>query len=207
MAGKKQAETAVLPVDFARQFDIPSAQVYRAVKAGFFASVSWTDPATKKVWLYPLAAKKHWDANRDHTKTDNLKRAAKATNDKLGTKRERSATKPPAAATQASHPAETIGESIAEIKRKSAQIKLQSDALDLQRKRGSLVDKGKVYSALFEVGKELRLAFQSIPDRVVDAMLAAGNRAEAHALLAKEIQQQLERMADAIGRDLIPPEQ
>lgn len=199
MAKKSGNENPVLAAEFARLYGLQVSQIYRAIKAGFFSSCSWTDPKTNKVWLYPLAAKRYWDENRDHSKTENLKKAAKATNEKLGSTRGRSATKPP---TELVAPDKAI-ESIAELKRKSMQIRLQSDALDLQKKRGTLVDKAKVYSALFDVGKELRLAFLSIPDRVVDAMLAAQNRADAHLILAKEIQQQLERMADAISRDSI----
>lgn len=188
--------------EFARMFDLSPSQVYRATKAGFFASCSYVDETTGKVWLYPTAAKSHWDKNRDHEKAANLTKAAKATNSRPRQKKEYA--KPPAAAVGAQEP---MGDSMAELKRKSLQLKLQSDALDLQKKRGILVDKSKVYAELFEVGKEIRLALLTIPDRVVDAMLAADNRTEAHAVLAREIHEHLQRIADRIAGGLNVGEQ
>jgi hypothetical protein len=201
MAKKSTSEIPVLGPEFARMFNIPPAQVYRAAKAGFFSSCSYVDEKTGKVWLYPKAAKAHWDTTRDHNKAANLTKSAAAANGKPKRER-REYAKPPAAATGGS-PDSAIVESVAELKRKGLQLKLQSDALDLQRKRGALVDKSKVYSALFEVGKEIRLAFLSIPDRVVDAMLSAGSRTEAHAILSKEIHDHLQRIADRISGDVI----
>lgn len=201
MAKSSTKETPVLGPEFARMFDLSPSQVYRATKAGFFASCSYLDEKTGKVWIYPTAGKKHWDENRDHTKAENLTKAAKVTNSRPRAAKQYA--KPPAAAVGAVD----VSESVAELKRQALRLKLQSDALDFQRKRGSVVEKAKVYAALFEVGKEIRLALQSIPDRVVDAMLAANNRTEAHAILAREIHEHLERIAERIAGDLIQGEQ
>lgn len=201
MAKKSTKETPVLGSEFAKMFGIPPAQVWRATKKGFFSSCSFTDEKTGKVWIYPTAGKRHWDTDRDHAKTANQAKAAAVTNGKP--RRERSKEKPPAAAIGGGDNETEVVASIAELKRKAIQLKLQSDALDLQRKRGALVDKSKVYAALFEVGKEIRLAFQSIPDRVVDAMLAAGNRTAAHAILSREIHDHLQRIADRISADVV----
>lgn len=200
MAKKTTSETPVLGSEFARMFDLPAAQVYRAAKAGFFASCSFVDDKTGKVWIYPKAGKSHWDKNRDASKSAAMAKGAAVANSKP--KKRKAYAKPPAAATNTG-PEQAFGESVAELKRKSLQLKLQSDALDLQRKRGALVDKAKVYSALFEIGKEIRLGLQSIPDRVVDAMLAADNRTEAHAILAREIHDHLERIAGRISGEII----
>jgi hypothetical protein len=74
--------------------------------------------------------------------------------------------------------------------------------LAYKEKLGSLVDKDKVYKSLFEMGQELRAAFLAIPDRVVDEMLAATTRHEAHSILYKAINAELEKMADFASRDI-----
>lgn len=205
MAKEKATETPVLGPDFARLYGLPPSQVYRAIKSGFFAGCSYVDPKTGKVWLYPSAAKSCWDKNRDHTKAANLAKAATVTNGKLGPKRTRLAAKVPDAAKPPGDVPEVVN-STADLKNQALRIKIQFDALELQKRRGILVDKSRVYSALFEIGKEIRLALLTIPDRTVDAMLAAGNRAEAHSILLKEIHDNLDRISETISRDFIKNE-
>lgn len=76
-----------------------------------------------------------------------------------------------------------------------AAIKLQMDSMELQKKKGQLVEKDKVNKELFEAGKEIRETLLTIPDRIVDDMLAADNRNEAHTLLYKEIEMSLEKLS------------
>lgn len=193
-----QQETPIRPTDFGRLHDIPVHRIYRAIKAGIFQDAIYYHPDTRQVWLYPTVAKSEYDLRKDHGKADALSAGGAATAAKRGVGR-------PARPDKALPPPPAIpqGDTISELKRKTQAIKLQSDALTLQERRGALVDKSKVYAALFEFGKEMRLAIQTVPDRVVDAMLSAGNRTEAHVILTKELHAVLERMADAIDRDLI----
>lgn len=59
--------------------------------------------------------------------------------------------------------------------------------LEYQEKSGKLVDKDTVYKKLFDAGRNLRLALQALPDRVIDNILASGNRNEARHYLLQEI--------------------
>jgi hypothetical protein len=85
---------------------------------------------------------------------------------------------------------------LAEIKRLNAQVKLQLDAIELKKKRGELVDKRQVYTALFEAGQTIKNQVLGVPDRILDEMLAASSRNEAHTILYKALVQALEALAD-----------
>lgn len=74
--------------------------------------------------------------------------------------------------------------------------------LDYKKRIGDLVAKDEVYKALFAFGQELRTQFQAIPDRVVDNMLAASSRNEAHIILYEAITKVLENLADIDSRPI-----
>jgi len=65
------------------------------------------------------------------------------------------------------------------------------------KEQGVYVERDKVYSQLFEFGKHLRVALQSIPNRVVDNMLAARSRNEAFNILSEAINETLEQLTAA----------
>jgi hypothetical protein len=94
------------------------------------------------------------------------------------------------------------GRSLIDIKRMSAEIDLQLKALELKERKGSLLDREQVYSALFSMGKELKQELENIPDRVIDTVIVASNRNEAHSILAIAIGDVLERMSEIIKRDI-----
>jgi hypothetical protein len=85
-----------------------------------------------------------------------------------------------------------------------AQLKAKDMELDLRKKTGDLVEKKKVYEALFSFGQEIRATFQVIPDRHIDEILAAPSRNDAHAILYKVISNALETLADFGKRDITP---
>jgi hypothetical protein len=68
--------------------------------------------------------------------------------------------------------------------------------IELKEKLGKLVDKDKVYAALFSAGKELRVNLQTIPDRHIDDILAAPSRNEAHTILYNAIAEVLEQITE-----------
>lgn len=74
--------------------------------------------------------------------------------------------------------------------------------LDYKKRIGDLVAKDEVYKSLFAFGQELRTQFQAIPDRVVDNMLAASSRNEAHIILYEAITKVLENLADIESRKI-----
>lgn len=70
--------------------------------------------------------------------------------------------------------------------------------LEYKEKSGKLVDKQLVYNKLFDAGRNLRLAFQSLPDRVIDNILANTNRNEARHYLLTEINKILGNLEDSV---------
>lgn len=86
-------------------------------------------------------------------------------------------------------------ETYAEALRKDLIIKANLNALKLRMKEGEVVEKSKVYKELFAFGKQIRLRFQSVPDRIIDDMLAAPGRNEAHMILFNAISDVLEELA------------
>jgi hypothetical protein len=92
------------------------------------------------------------------------------------------------------------GPSIAKAKLKSEILKAAKLELEYKEKVGSLIEKSKVYRALYEIGQEMRAAFQALPDRVVDDMLAAPSRNHAHQVLFNAIADELEKLSSAEKR-------
>jgi hypothetical protein len=104
---------------------------------------------------------------------------------------------------QGSSPANpTNNRSMVEIKRMISEVELQLKALELRERKGQLVDKDKVYAALFNVGKEMRQNLEIIPDRIIDDLFSAPSRNEAHTMLAEAIAEALEKFAEISNREL-----
>lgn len=93
-------------------------------------------------------------------------------------------------------------ETYAEALRKDLIIKANLNALKLRMKEGEVVEKSKVYKELFAFGKQIRLRFQSVPDRVIDDVLAAPGRNEAHLILFNAITDILEELTGIGENDL-----
>lgn len=93
-------------------------------------------------------------------------------------------------------------ETYAEALRKDLIIKANLNALKLRMKEGEVVEKSKVYKELFAFGKQIRLRFQSVPDRVIDDVLAAPGRNEAHLILFNAISDILEELTGIGEKDL-----
>lgn len=79
---------------------------------------------------------------------------------------------------------------------KLAALKVRQAEIELAAKVGKLVDREKINKAMFAAGQEIREAFLALPDRVVDDILAASDRNEAHTILFEAIALTLERMGD-----------
>lgn len=79
--------------------------------------------------------------------------------------------------------------------------------LEFLEKQRVLVPSEKIYKELFDIGKEIRLAMQAIPDQVIDNILAAPNRNAAHGILYALISDELDRLADFTTREIriLPP--
>jgi excisionase family DNA binding protein len=80
----------------------------------------------------------------------------------------------------------------------NAAIKAEMAQLELDEKRGTLVQRAQIDAALFEVGQQFRMAVMALPDRVIDSIYSAEDRDEAHQILAEAIAQMLENLADPV---------
>jgi hypothetical protein len=87
------------------------------------------------------------------------------------------------------------------LERKKLIADLEAKKLKLGRDRGNLVEKSKVYSDLFAFGQEIRTMLMAIPDRVLDNVLAATTRHDAHSILTEELASCLEHLSR--GSDVI----
>jgi hypothetical protein len=68
--------------------------------------------------------------------------------------------------------------------------------LDYKERLGELVSKKSVYNALYGFGQQIRDAVQSIPNRVIDDILAAPSRVDAHNILKKAIDEALVKLSE-----------
>lgn len=96
----------------------------------------------------------------------------------------------------------TVDASLASARRAQAVFKAKILELEMKQKQGALVDAKQVYASLFDAGKEIRSALERIPDRVIDSVLAASTRSEAHLILSNEINATLHALQDILRRDI-----
>lgn len=90
----------------------------------------------------------------------------------------------------------------AELDRLKAEVQLQISALELKERKGQLVDKDKVYRALFEVGQEIRTSVMSVPDKTLDNILAAPTRSHAYNVLYAALTDALTQLSNLKEGDL-----
>lgn len=109
---------------------------------------------------------------------------------------------PATVAEYSSEPPKPAAGTLAAARLIQAQLKAKMMETELKEKLGKLIEKDKVYAALFSAGKELRVNLMAIPDRYIDDILAAGSRNEAHTVLTNALADILESIADASKIDL-----
>lgn len=172
--------------EFARRLSVTEGAVRKAIKDGKIVAGVQYD-AKGRPSILPDVAAKEWGRNFNPAYPRN-----EVFYGKLET----------AAGDGNSAAPEPQGRSLVEIKKMQAEIKLQLDAIELRKAKGELVDKKKVYAQLFTMGQEVRAAFQAIPDRVTDSVLAARDRADAHKILSDAISETLTHLADITKRDI-----
>jgi hypothetical protein len=90
-----------------------------------------------------------------------------------------------------------------EAERVTAVLKAKILQITYKEKQGQLVPIDKVNSVLFGYGQEIRNAFENVPDRIIDRILAVSEkRHEARKILVDEIHDTLELLADINSREL-----
>jgi hypothetical protein len=94
------------------------------------------------------------------------------------------------------------GPTIVDLQRASLALKTQRQKLDLEARRGDLVERAKVERAVFDFARRMRDAWANWPPRIA-AQLAARLGADPHAVeaaLAAEVRRHL----DELARDPLP---
>ena len=76
---------------------------------------------------------------------------------------------------------------LVEAQRRLALARARLARLEYRKRRGELVDAGKVRQSAFTTGRRVRDALLGVPDRVVPMLVPPGEHHRAHALLRDEI--------------------
>jgi hypothetical protein len=181
--------------EFARTLGVAEGTVRKAIDSGKIVNGVWRDPETGRPSIIPDVAASEWGKtyNPAYDRSPALR-------GKFVEKTPEPAA--PAAPAAPSAPIPGSGKSLAELKRLTAEVRLQREALELREIKGQLVDKEKVYNALFAIGQEVKATVLTVPDRVIDSILAAPSRNEAHTLLYSALVQALEAVSELGSRNI-----
>lgn len=87
---------------------------------------------------------------------------------------------------------------LAEAKRVESIHRAKIAELDLRERKGELIEKRKADQEYYAAGQVVRVALQSIPDKIIDNILAAQTRMEAHGVLTAAIIEALESLAKPV---------
>jgi len=153
--------------------------VAKAVKAGHIVK-GW-DTVAKKIIVEE--ANKEWGNNANQKSTNNAQGNAKELTDISFTK-----------SLTTGQDYNQTGESISfqEARRRKEVYNAELSRILALKEQGVYVEKQKVYSQLFDFAKQLRNSLQTIPDRIIDNLIASKTRHEAHSLLLNAINESLE---------------
>lgn len=88
-----------------------------------------------------------------------------------------------------------------ESKRVEAHYKAEIARMDKEEREGELVRKEHVRKQLHSFGVEVRIAIQSVPDRVVDKVMGSTDRTEVIRTITEEINEQLNKLTEVVERD------
>lgn len=180
--------------EFARRLKLSDTSVHKAIRTGKIVEGVFRDEQDKP-WIIPEIALREWGKtfNPNYARKPELYSELEAA---TGSRPQ------PAPALEPQHDESAGNKSTAELKRLQTQIRVQREAIELKKIKGELVEKKKVYTALFAMGQEIRTTFQAIPDRSIDTILAARDRNEAHTVLTNAIAEALTQLADIVKRDI-----
>jgi hypothetical protein len=178
------AEERISLREYGRRKGVSDTAVRKAIHAGKIVEGVVKDKSGKP-WIIQEIADREWSSNHNPVYERTVKSG-----------------KPNAAAVAQKEPdAPGVPESggnatLAAAKRAKAVFDAKLAELSFKEKSGSLVRKDEVYRALYAFGQSVRSAIQAVPDRVIDDVLSAGSRNEAHLLLQKALDEALLKLAE-----------
>jgi predicted transcriptional regulator len=186
--------------EYGRRRGCSDTAVRKAINAGKIVEGVARDKRGKVLGIYEEVANAEWALNHDPMRE-------RVTKNGEASERFLEAETKPAAPIGQGKPTGYSGaaneNSLAAAKRAQAIYKAKLSELEYKQKAGKLVDKQEVYKQLYGAGQELRQAFQTIPDRFIDDILAASSRNESHQVLFNAIADVLEGLSEIEKRELV----
>lgn len=198
-------DTPIISIrEYGRRRGCSDTAVRKAINAGKIVEGVARDKRGKVLGIYEDVSNREWALNHDPTRERTTKNG-ESSQRFLGTETE----EPPVApsprvksvAKEGYNPANE--NTLAAAKRARAVYEAKLKELEYKKMAGKLVDKDEVYKALYGAGQEVRQAFQTIPDRFIDDILAAKSRNEAHQLLFNAIADVLDGLAEIEKREIV----
>jgi hypothetical protein len=183
--------------EYARRRGCSDTAVHKAIRSGKIVDGVQRDQDGRP-WIVPEIADTEWKASREIGTSKSA-----AIDQKIGattTKTTAPVTKP---TTEQSNPDGGLVQQMIKAKVVRATADAQTAQLNYKKKAGILVEKDKVYAALFSAGREIRSAMMNIPDRYIDEIVAAQDRNKAHTILTQAIAEALESVSGVEKREIV----
>jgi hypothetical protein len=181
---------------YSRSKGCSDTAVHKAVKAGKI--VNGLVIRDGKKFIDPVIADAEWSTNHNPA----YEKVTKKGGPVFGDGEPAPKAVPPSSAPGAPAVPAVGDGTLAAAKKAKAVYDAQLARLDYETRAGKLVPKADVYKALYSAGQELRTSLMAIPDRVVDEMLSAPSRNDAHQMLVEAIASSLEALVDIQNRDI-----
>lgn len=195
--------------EYARRRNCSDTAVHKAITSGKIKQGVIHEPGKKWPRIDPEIADQEWVQNFNVKKSQNLEMAAsifKEVTQEPGPgfppeKRPEPLPRESSGKTldppqERPAPKQPDGDlTMAQAQKARAIFEAKIKELEYKEKLGMLIDKGKVYRNLFAFGQEIRSAFQALPDRIIDDLLAQPTRNQSHAMLYNAIADVLENLS------------
>lgn len=187
--------------EYGRRVGVSHVAVLNAIKAGRL-NKSVTRDARGRPRIDPVAADREWGHNTDSDKNRNTEK--KGGRDPAPPPKGQGAlfsdVVPPAAASGTTFG----GKTVTEWRAASMAVELENKKLDLDQRKGRLVDVGKVRAAWFQLVRDTRDRLLMIPDRLAGEIAAESDMRRVHAMLDRELREALQELTtdgDQASRD------
>ena len=190
--------------EYARRKNMTDTYIRRMIKDGVITErCIITNPQNGRPMILPLFAEEDWAMNYSTKAPVNPERYRKSKKTYLKEKKQPTGTLPDVSHLTAQYATDPIPEDPlqgkklpkAELDRLQSEVKFRLSMLELKEKEESLVDKAKVYRALYDIGQALRTNILSIPDKTIDNIRALP-RPEAYALMQGALVEALTTISD-----------
>jgi predicted transcriptional regulator len=180
--------------EYARRVGVSDTAVRKCIKAEKIVRGVVYD-ANGKPYIIPSIANAEWAKSYDPSYERVTQSGGRATVYSAAPQPIEDAVAPPSTN-------QTTDTSLAAARRAQAVYKAKILEMEMKQKQGSLVNKDQVYKELFEAGKELRQSFEKLPDRIIDDILAARTRNDAHLILKDSIFDILNGLTEMFSREI-----